>query len=104
MALRRNLCDFAPRANELASDTRKIPWRPAKVMMGHHHARGKKYAPKFRRRKMFHDLNFDIAPAAARPRRLRQNLKLGLATPSKQTATPAAAARCDQRRTGTIAG
>jgi hypothetical protein len=49
MALSRNLCDFAPGANELASDARKIPRRPAKVMMGYHYARGKKHAPKFRR-------------------------------------------------------
>ena len=47
---------------------------------------------------MLRGLDFDIAPAAACPRRLRQNLKLSLPAPPEQPPSLTAAACRDQHR------
>jgi hypothetical protein len=98
MAMGRNLCEFAPGAKKLASDARKIPRRPAEIMIGHHNTSRKKHAPEMCRRSVLRGFNFDIAPAASRPYRLHQNFKLRLAAALKSAPSLTAAASCDQHR------
>jgi len=103
MAVRCDFCDFAPGSLKLPNDPRKIPWDPAEIVVGHHHARGRKRASQFRRRHVLRSFNFDVAPAAACSPSLRQNLHLRFAAASEQTPTLAAAAGGDKRRSWPVA-
>jgi hypothetical protein len=100
MALRGDLDHLSPGMRHLPNDPWKISRRPAKIVMGYHHARRRKSAPQLIRCNVLRGLNFHIAPAATSARRLRQDLDLSFPAALKQAASLPAPAGGDQNSAG----
>ena len=103
MALRGDLDCLPAGALQLANDARKISRRPPKIVMGYHHARGRKSAPQLIRCHFPSRFDFDVAPPATGAHRLRQDFNLGFSAASKSPASLPASAGCDQYGAGPLA-
>jgi hypothetical protein len=103
MALRCDLDRVSARFLQTANNSFEISRRPLKIVVRHHHLRGRKRAREFTSRKVLCRLNLDVAPAATRSHRLRQNLDLGVPAASKQPSTLFPPARGDEDGAGPLA-
>src|ERR1700693_2646565 len=95
MALRCNLNCLPIHAIEPASDTSEVSRRSAKIVIRHHHTRGRKRARKFAPGKLLCRFDFNIAPVAAGADRLRQDFNLLFPAALKQPSPLFPPARCN---------
>src|SRR5579863_1169987 len=96
MALRGNLNGVSAHLFELSHDPPEARRRLAKVMVRNQNSRRGECAAQFIPRHSLRRFNLHIAPPAARPYGLSQDLELRLGAPSKQPSALSTAARGDQ--------